>query len=264
MSMRASVSVHAALIAALGFAANLAGADCVFGSPGAEATLQSTFNTLLGANPPYPVGAPNVVTACVNDGADAAWRTTGSVGAATIVLELAGNRNSNTFGVYDLADPDRRITVFEGNDGVAADATIRLRQEGDGTWTVSVWELNNTGDTASWTHLRGLDTGAFGFYLGTQSNGTFFSNTGLNWDGRDHLFAYQGNGATFLSGPLQGSIFRPDDFILAWEDLAGGGDRDYQDFVAIVQDITPVPLPTAVWLLGSGLIALAGVARRRA
>ena len=29
------------------------------------------------------------------------------------------------------------------------------------------------------------------------------------------------------------------------------------------QAITSVPLPTAVWLLGSGLIGLAGVARRR-
>ena len=29
------------------------------------------------------------------------------------------------------------------------------------------------------------------------------------------------------------------------------------------QDVTTVPLPTAVWLLGSGLIGLAGVARRR-
>lgn len=264
MSKHSTRWLRTALVATLGVAGNQAYADCMFGTPGSEATLQATFNTLLGTAPAQPIGAPNVVTACVDDGADVAWATTGTVGAATIVLELAGNRNSNTFGVFDLADPSRRLTVFEGNDGVAADATIRLRQQANGTWTVSVWELNNAGDTASWTHLTGLATGAFGFYLGTQSNGVFFSDTGLNADGRDHLFAYQGNGATFQTGPLAGSVFAAEDFILAWEDLAGGGDRDYQDFVAIVQDITPVPLPTAVWLLGSGLIALAGVARRRA
>ena len=61
-----------------------------------------------------------------------------------------------------------------------------------------------------------------------------------------------------------GELFTPQDFILAWEDLFGGGDRDYQDFVVVVQDIRPVPLPPAVWLLASSLIGLAGVARRRA
>ncbi len=245
--------VTAALLAA----GPQAHAACTFNGPGSEASLQSAFNSMLGS------GAPNAVTACVPDGADAAWSTVGSVGAIDIVLELAGNAQSNTFGLYDLSDPSRRLTIFEGNDGVSAEATVRLRQMANGTWRASVLEFNNPDDPSGWMHLGGLTTSAFGFYLGTATQGTFLSQTGRNTDGVDHMYAYGGNGAQFVGGPLNGELFAQQDFILAWEDLFGGGDRDYQDFVVVVQDIRPVPLPPAVWLLASSLIGLAGVARRR-
>lgn len=207
---------------------------------------------MLGAN------TLSATTSCVDDGDDAAWTTVGSVGAIDIVLELAGNAATNNFGVYDLNSPGVRLSVFDGLDTVGDQAILRLRQTVNG-WRVSVQEVGDP----TWTH-QFISTSAFGFYLSTQSNGTFFSQTARNADGGDHMYAYQGTGTPFLSGPLSGEIFTTQDYILAWEDLAGGGDRDYQDFVAVVQDITPVPLPTAVWLMISGLVGLAGVSRRTA
>ena len=257
MSRAGRQVVRWGIAAALAVAGTQAHAACTFGGAGGEPSLQGVFNSILGA------GAPST-SACVADGADARWTTVGTVGAIDIVLELAGNAQSNTFGLYDLNNPNRRLTIFEGNDGVNAEATIRLRQLANGTWRASVLEFNNPDDSAAWTNLNGLSTSAFGFYLGTASQGTFFSETGRNTDGVDHMYAYRGNGAAFIGGPLQGSLFTAQDFILAWEDLFGGGDRDYQDFVVVVQDIRPVPLPPAVWLLASSLIGLAGVARRRA
>jgi hypothetical protein len=258
MSNLKNALTRAAVVAGLALGANHAYAACTFGGSG-EPSLQASFNSLLG-----PAGAPNVATACVDDGGDAAWELVGSVGAVDIVLELAGNASTNSFGVYDLADPTRRLTVFEGNDGAEATATLRVRSDGNGGWQLSVREINNSDDPTGWTHLNSMTTTAFGFYLATASNGTFFSDTTRNVDGVDHLYAYGGTGATFLSGPLSGTVFSATDFILAWEDLAGGGDRDYQDFMVIAQDIAPVPLPTAVWLLASALVGLAGVSRRRA
>jgi hypothetical protein len=257
MSTAARHALRWAVAGALVMAGTQVQAACTFGSSG-EPSLQSALNTMLGA------GAPNTSVACVADGADAAWTAVGSIGAIDIVLELAGNAGSNTFGLYDLNDPSRRLTIFEGNDGVSAEATLRLRQMANGTWRASVLEFNNPDDPAGWTNLNGLTTSAFGFYLGTAANGTFFSQTGRNADGVDHLYAYRGNGAAILSGPLAGELFTAQDFVLAWEDLFGGGDRDYQDFVVVVQDVRPVPLPPALLLLASGLIGLGGVARRHA
>lgn len=256
MSRIRSTLLHTAVLMGLACGAQQAHAVCTFGGSG-EPTLQGSFDSLLGS------GAPNAVNDCVDDGNDVAWSTVGTTGSASILIELAGNASSNTFGIYDLNDPSRRLSVFEGNDAVRSFATIRLAPLANGEWRVSVREANSPDDTTAWTHMT-IATSAFGFYLGTSSQGTFFSNTALNADGLDHMYAYAGTNSEFLSGPLAGEVFGLQDYLLAWEDLAGGGDRDYQDFVAIVQDVTPVPLPTAVWLLASGLIGLAGVARRSA
>lgn len=54
---------------------------------------------------------------------------------------------------------------------------------------------------------------------------------------------------------------------VGFEDLFDGGDRDYNDFrvsFSNTQSHAPVPLPAAVWLLGSGLLGLAGFTRRKA
>lgn len=44
--------------------------------------------------------------------------------------------------------------------------------------------------------------------------------------------------------------------------LALGGERDW-DFDWVRFDVAPVPVPAAVWLFGSGLLGLVGIARRK-
>jgi len=50
-------------------------------------------------------------------------------------------------------------------------------------------------------------------------------------------------------------------WVIAWEDLFGGGDRDFNDLVVEV-NVAPVPLPATLWFLGSGLIGLVGIRRK--
>ena len=50
-------------------------------------------------------------------------------------------------------------------------------------------------------------------------------------------------------------------YVIAWEDFEFGGDQDFNDLVVEVQ-ISPVPIPSAILLLGSGLIGLVGLRRK--
>lgn len=56
--------------------------------------------------------------------------------------------------------------------------------------------------------------------------------------------------------------------LFALDDGGAGPDKDFDDYVGyLVADapaISPVPLPASVWLLGSALLGLLGIGRRRA
>lgn len=222
--------------------------NCTFGASG-EPSLQATFDSLLGT------ATVNAQTACLNDGSDANWSVTGGqLGQVDIKVELAGNKDTNSFGVYDIVT-GTRYQLFEGSDSAGATGDVKVKLSG-GKWFLSLMD-NQGSDAGVWTTANQvISSGVFGFYLGT-TNGFLYSNTAKNADGTDHMYAY---------GPLDGGLTNPEwtgDYIQAWEDLPGGGDRDYQDFVASLTDITPVPLPAAAWLFGSGLLALLPRLRRR-
>ncbi|HKE44014.1 MAG TPA: DUF4114 domain-containing protein [Steroidobacteraceae bacterium] len=240
-----------------------AAAVCTFGGPNGESTLQAVFNNLLGAS-----HAPNAGSDCVPEPNDGRWQTTGPA-SATIVIELAGFASQNTFGIYDVLDPlnpAKQLQLFAGAAGQGSTAFITFTPSGSGYSVVIGWPGKPNRPAVT------FGSAAFGFYLSTPEDNPntpavdrmmYFSQTSLNSDGTDHLYAYRGNGSPFLAPPLNGQTFATNGALLAWEDLRGGGDRDYQDFVVYANGVTPVPLPAAAWLLGSTL-PLLGLRRRRA
>ena len=56
-------------------------------------------------------------------------------------------------------------------------------------------------------------------------------------------------------------------FVIAWEDVWGGYDKDYNDLVIEITGVNPaganpVPIPAAILLLGSELVGLTGISKK--
>lgn len=250
---RASIAVSMLVVApAWGTAVNPNG-----GGNGGELNLQEVFDSLVGGS-----STVEVFPSPGDQQKSGTWRIAGVSSTTTILIEIAGYRDINSFGIYDPADPaSSQIELFSGGQGPGGSTELALTDDGAGRFNVLV----NGSQAANFAGDR------FGYYLKNNPNGTertYFSQSRLN-GGVDHVVAYRGEGE-FIS-PQGSSNTIPWDsntYALAWEDLPDKdgdgrpGDWDYQDFVVLAQNVSPVPVPTSVWLMGSALVLLVGIGRR--
>jgi hypothetical protein len=201
--------------------------------PGSETSLQTIINQRI-VDHTIDVNADQVAS-------DAYW-TAQRDPAAALIIEIAGYRDGNTFGIYNQENPNQRLEVFSGPDSAPL-----------GPRSIII--------PTQWT--------TFGFYLANSSqNFIWYSDSSLNaGGGLDHMVAYQGrDGASFKldpSNPGSAIAFDSNDYILAWEDL-NLGDRDYNDMVVLVQNVRPAAVPEGgataalfgISLIGIGLLSL--------
>jgi len=179
--------------------------------------------------------------------------TTASDGSAIFVLWLEQAAYESDFGLFivdDVANPTSVVDTLEVF-SAHTDDPLSLQgvyfRENNGTWQVS---LDNNS-------YKDFDN-RFGFYYGVHTGGagslldyTYYSDPFFNSvDQGDQHVAVEWNGI--------------DNLIIYLEDLrTAAADWDWSDMTIVADDLTPVPEPATMLLLGAGLLGLAGVGRKK-
>jgi hypothetical protein len=179
--------------------------------------------------------------------------TAATVNAAPVPYADIGVENPNTYSFTASVTGDL-IAYFAGS---TAGYTNTLGLIVNGI-EVGLTGLNNKlssyGDSINFGHVNAGDSLVFKLNVLTTGR-SFFSDKTLNNDNVNHVF----------SNSFLGDSSIPAGTYVAFEDLNGGGNFNYHDenFVFTNVAVSPVPVPAAIWLFGTGLMSLASFVRRK-
>ncbi len=215
-----------------------------------ELSLQRLLDKQVGP------GVLNSTRDALAEGSDSQWSALPGA-SSTLLFESGSNAPYSIFGVYDRSSPAARLPLLYGFAGPGATSSLAIQQAGP-----TGFRFTATANGISESALFG--SSVFGFYLRTPTN-VFFSDSALNGDRTDHLRTFRSN----QPGQDDDFVFPEGSYLLAWEDLVNGGDRDFQDLLIAVSgyspvQASPVPLPAGALLFGSGLLGLFGLRRKPA
>lgn len=172
---------------------------------------------------------------------------------AFLLFEFAGFKDTNSFGIYGF-NKDINGNVIVGN-------TLEIFKGTDSAIKSRTLKFNVALNTVTLgTQTTTIDDTSFGFYIQTTGEGTthtYYTQKDLNVGKLDYAMVFDTSDNSV--DDLWGS-----DVVIGFEDLNGLGDKDYDDMVVGISDVAPVPEPATMFLLGTGIIGLAGARKKRA
>lgn len=191
-------------------------------------------------------------------------------------LAASGGILDTSFGLENLSRVDDSLDQQWVNSGRIDVKTVGkwagfkqsfgfINAEGDFT---SLLNVNNHWSRPAAHFDREASGSLFSFGLNPSGSSLWSSYVGDNSDLFDHMVTWK------ITSSHNKNLIGA--FVIGWEDLADGGDQDFNDLVLLVKgDISlntlpaaaqgaVVPIPAALWLFCSGLLGLAAAARRRA
>ncbi|HYG33283.1 MAG TPA: DUF4114 domain-containing protein, partial [Clostridia bacterium] len=180
------------------------------------------------------------------------YSVSGNERFTSLLIEYAGFKNVNTFGVYTKIGST--ISTLEVYPGVANGNPLISKQLVFDTVGMTI------GLAGSSTTIPLNSTGIYGFYMRNGDGVTFYTDKTLNPDAKDHAVSVGVLDTKYGKAPY---TLGNTGFILGWEDkkIGGGADRDYQDLVVSVTSL-PIPEPTTV-IAGALLLLPFGVSTLR-
>jgi hypothetical protein len=189
------------------------------------------------------IGSPIVR---LDDSLDRVWANTVNMGGQVMArARYAGD--TNKLGYDDGSGYVQLISSLGNKKLLVTDSGSYSGDTRTGDFIVDTNLDNN------WVNIPVAAGSPFAFVLRDRTDGTYWSSN--NGDGGVASNGYSNS----LNNNDHMVTFRisDDHYLIAWEDTAfASGDRDYNDFVAEVMFVMPVPVPAAIVLLGSALLGM--------